>query len=186
MIYSEIVERVIQGVQRVKPDISRARLTMQIDAAFPQINSQVSEAFAARENKRPLLGRVFPSVSFIAGEADLPSSVLEKYLTDASLTITFNGALTRLDYVWPYTDFSRNREPRLGCWAVNGQTVYAKTPSPVVPYTGTGILVAIASPAVPTSASATYGGPDDMIPELIDALIEFLLGKTEDEAAEAA
>lgn len=186
MIYSEIVERIIQGVQRVKPDASRARLTLQIDAAFPQINSQVSEAFAADEDRRPLLGRVFPSVSFASGEAALPSGVLEKYLKDASLTITFNGSLTRLDYVWPYTDFSRNREPRLGCWAANGQTIYAKTPSPVAAYAGTGILVAIASPAVPTSASATYAGPDDMLPELIDAFIEYLLGKTEEVAAESA
>lgn len=185
MIYSEITERILQGVLRVKPDASRARLTMQIDAAFPQINSQVSEAFAAREDKRSLLGRVFPSVSFTSGEAALPSGVLEKYLKDASLTITFNGSLTRLDYVWPYTDFSRNRDSRLGCWAVNGQTLYAKTPAPVTAYSGTGILVCIASPALPTSAGATYVGPDDFIPELIDAFIEYLLGKTEESAAEA-
>lgn len=184
--YAQIVESIIQGVLREKPDASRARLTMQIDAAFPQINSQVSEAFAAREDKRPLLGRAFSSVTFDAGEASLPANILEKYLKDASLTITFNGALTRLDYVWPYTDFSRNREPRLGCWAVNGQTLYAKTPSPVSNYDGTGIMVAIASPVVPTSAGATYAGPDDLLPELIDAFIEYLLGKTENESAESA
>lgn len=183
LIYSEVVERIIQGVQRVKPDASHARLTMQIDAAFPQIDNEVSEAFAADEDKRPQLGRVFASVSFTAGEAALPAGVLGNYLKDASLTITFNGSLTRMDYVWPYTDFSRNREPRLGCWAVNGSTIYAKTPSPVANYTGTGILVAIASPDIPTSAGATYVAPADYVSELIEAFIEYLLGKTEEAAA---
>lgn len=184
MLYSEVVERIIQGVQRSRPDASRGRLTTEIDAAFPQINSQVSEAFAAREDKRPLLGRVFASVTFSAGSATMPAGVLEKYLKDASLTITFNGALTRLSYRWPYTDFDRNGESRLGYWAANGTTLKAKTPSPVIPYVGTGILVAIASPAIPTTASDPFVAPEDYTPEFIATFIEYLLGKTEDKAAE--
>lgn len=184
MLYSEIVERVVQGVLRVKPDASRARLTMQIDAAFPQINSQVSEAFAAQEDKRALL-RKNVALVFVNGSISFPSNVLRKYLAkDATLVL---GTGEKADLKEPYDDFLRNLDGRLAYWAFNNAVLSAKNSEAngSGPYAGNATLTCLASPDVPATPATAYAGPDDMVPELIDALISFALGgKTENEAAE--
>jgi hypothetical protein len=182
VLYSEIVERVIQGVVRIKPDVSRARLTMQIDAGFSQINSQVSEAFAAREDKRSLLRKNVPLV-FVNGSIGFPSNVLRKYLKDATLVLSTGEKAALIE---PYDDFLRVRDNRLPWWAFNDSVLSAinSAVNGGSAYAGNATLTCLATPDAPATPATAYAGPDDMIPELIDALISFALGKTENEAAE--
>lgn len=190
MVYAEIAERIIQGVLRSIPDASRASLTMQIDAAFPQINRQVSEEFAGRENNRPLMRRTF-SLTFVAGIAVLSDLVLKKYLMDARLSAPVVVGDTPLvfDYV-DAADYDRIRQLRLGKWKVEGSTITAEYPADsaagAVPFVGNAFFNCVACPDVPATAATVYAGLPDMVPELIDAGIQFLLGQTANKAADEA
>lgn len=183
MTYEEIIERAVQGALRESP-ITVDRLRVMAEAAFPQINSQVAEAFAAREDKRSLLRKNIP-LDFVDGSIGIPAGVLKKYLKDATLVLSTNE---KAAFIEPYDDFLRVRDSRLPWWAFNNSVVSAinSASGGGGVYVGPATLTCIASPDIPATFTTAYAGPDDMIPELIEALISFLLGKTEDEAAETA
>lgn len=188
MVYAEIVERILQGVLRVNPKASRGALTMQIDAAFPQLNRQVSEEFAGRETFRPLMRRTF-SLTFAGGTANLNDLVLKKYLEDARLSVPVvsGDPPTCFEYV-DAADYDRTRDGRLGKWKVEGSTITAEMPADsedgAIPYVGNAFLNCVACPEVPATSATVYAGLSDMLPELIDAGIQFLLGQTTNKAAD--
>lgn len=181
MTYAEIVERVIQGVMRVKPGASRAAVTMQIDAAFPQINNQVSQEYAANEDNRVVL-RKNVSLTFAGGVIAIPENVLRKYLKDATLMLS-TGEVAAL--IEPYADFLRVRDGRLPWWAFNNLVVNAinSLANGGGAYTGAATLTCIASPDIPATSATAFAAPDDYVPDLIDALILFIVGTTENQAA---
>lgn len=195
MIYGDIVERILQGVRRVRPDVLRAALTMQIDAAFPQISREVAEEFAGRERYRPLMRRTF-GLTFAAGVASIGTGtvndvILKKYMVDAKLTVTVVAGDPPLvfDYI-DSADYDRTHDPRLGKWKYEGFTgaITAEMPADSedgsVPLEGAAFLNCLVCPAVPTSPSQAYEGLPDMLPELIDAGIQFFLGQTANKAAD--
>jgi len=177
MIYSEVVEKIIQGVLRGKPDASRARLLMQIDAGFSQVDNEVAEAFAANEDKRSLL-RKDVSLVFVGGSIGIPATVLPNYLKDATLVLSTGDTAS---YIEPYADFLRARDNRLAWWSYSNLLISAKNSATNGggAYAGSATLTCIASPDIPTTASATYVAPANYLSELIETFIEYLLGKPE-------
>lgn len=173
MTYAEVIERIIQGVQAKRPELSLDRLRVQADAAFPQINNQVSEAFAADQNRREMLRRL-ENVTFTDGEADLPSTVLKKFFDDAVLSITNQRTTFRR-----YPDYARGGDSRLTTWSSYGETLFCTEAAVVgvdtTPYTGAATLLAICAPAIPATENAEFVAPDDYVPDFIDAGIAFLL-----------
>lgn len=182
MTYAEITERIVQGVRRLNPNASRAAITLQIDAAFPQINNQVSQEYAAKEDNRAILRRNVP-LTFVGGSIGIPESVLRKYLKDSTLMLS-TGEIAAL--IEPYADFLRVRDGRLPWWAFSNLLVSAKSSAANGggAYAGAATLTCIQSPDVPTTAASTFVAPDDYVPDLIDALIAFVAGKTADTAAQ--
>lgn len=156
-------------------------LTMQIDALWPQINREVSETFAGIEDNRPLMRRTF-ALTFVGGTATLSDLVLGKYLMDARLTVTVSEGDPPLvyDYI-DSVDYHRTRDSRLGKWKVDGLVITAESPADsedgAIPLVGTASFNCVACPDVPSTALTVYAGLPDMVPALIDAGINFLLGQ---------
>lgn len=181
MIYSEIIEKAIQGVLRVRPEASRARLTMQADAAFSQINDEVSITFAANEDKRALL-RKNVALVFVSGSIGIPAGVLKDYLKDATLQLSTGEVASLIE---PYADFLRVRDNRLPWWSYSNSLMSAINSATYGSgvYSGAATLTCIASPDIPVLAADTFTGPDEFTVKLINALTEYLTGKPEDDAA---
>lgn len=174
MIYSEVVERIVQGVLRAKPDASRGRLLMQIDAAFPQINDEVSNAFAANEDRRALI-RKDESLTFVGGSIGIPAGVLKDYLKDATLVLSTGDTASLIE---PYADYLRVRDNRLAWWSYSNLLVSAKnsaTNGSGGAYAGAATLTCIKSPAIPTLATDTFVAPEEFVTQFIAAFIEYLL-----------
>lgn len=188
MIYADIVERMIQGALRVRPDVSRAMLTHAADAAFFQLSRQVSEEFAGRENYRTVMRRTF-ALTFVGGTATLSELVLKKYLMDARLSVAVAVGDPPLvfDYI-DSADYARTRDPRLGKWKVEALNITAELPADsedgAIALVGSASLNCVACPDMPATPSNEYAGLPDMVPELIDAGIQFLLGQTANKAAD--
>lgn len=177
MIYSEVAERIIQGVLRAKPDVSRARLLMQIDAAFPRINQEISVAFAANEDQRPLL-RKDEALVFIGGSIGIPASVLKDYLRDATLVLSTGDTASLVE---PYADYLRVRDNRLAYWSYSNLLISAKNNATNGggAYAGAATLTCIKSPDVPTLATDTFVAPEEFVSMFTTAFIEYLLGQPE-------
>lgn len=176
MTFDELLERVVWDAQRTS-QLSPDRLRVIAEAAFPQINSEVSEAYAAKEDNRALLRKNVPLV-FVGGSITIPNNVLRKYLKDATLLLSTGEVASLIE---PYADFLRNRESRLPWWAFNDSVVSAKNSitSGGGVYVGSAALTCIASPDIPLSPIGAYTAPDDMVPDVMAALIAFLAGKPE-------
>lgn len=198
MIYSELIERVVQGVVRAVPKNAKTpdpppldRLRMRADAAFPQINSQVAEAFAGRAGHRRLL-RSEVSLTFnSSGLATLPTTVLKKFVDDFELIVTPNSGQPAIYMGYlDATEFRRTQDKRMGKWKIDGLTVTARLPGVggalVTASVASTVLSCISAPAVPAAAGEAYLAPDDMVPEVIDALINYLMGVTAENASQAA
>lgn len=182
MLYSEVVERIVQGVLRAKPDASRARLLMQIDAAFPQVNNQVSQEYAAEEESRKVL-RKDVALVFVGGSTGIPSNVLLKYLRDSTLVLSAGVVASMVE---PYADFLRVRDGRLAYWAYSNLLISARdlASNGGGSYSGAATLTCIASPDIPALATDPFTAPDDYVPDLIDALIKFLVGNSASQSAQ--
>lgn len=178
MQYSELRERVVQGVIRglpVSPPLDRIRAVF--DASFFMINSQVAEVFAQKEAHRELL-RTPKTLTFTAGEAAIPSDVLKKYIEDG--TFLPNYSYRR------FPDYQRTYDRRLGYWTNIGEVIRAKKPTSGAVLTGDADTTFICSPPVPISESAEYDAPDDFVPELLDAATQFILGQMLEMASQTA
>lgn len=177
MLYSEVVGKTIQGVLRAKPDASRGRLLMEIDAAFPRINDEVSNAFAANEDRRALL-RKDESLTFIGGSVGVPTRVLKDYLKDATLVLSTGDTASLVE---PYADYLRVRDNRLAWWSYSNLLISAKNSATNGggAYAGAATLTCIKSPAVPTLATDVFVAPEEFVSMFIAAFIEYLLGKPE-------
>ena len=162
----------------IPPPLDRIRA--QFDAAFFAINSTVAQTYAADEGRRELL-REAVDLTFTAGDSAIPERTLKAYIEDA----TFYVAGKRYSFR-RYPDFQRGGDPRLGLWTQVGETIKAKTPQPVVPFSGTGAFTSICSPPIPATESAEFVAPDDYYPDLIAAMIQYILGQTMETAAQTA
>lgn len=181
MDYKTVREQVVQDVIRNNPNpLPLDLLRAQFDAAFFEVNSQVSEAFAAKEGKRELL-RAPKTLTFTTGDADIPTDVLKKYIRDG----TFLVGATRYSYR-RYPDFIRPTDARLGYWTNIGETFKAIVPVTRAALTGTATATFICSPAVPATESAVYAAPEDFIPDFIAAMTQFILGQPLDVASKTA
>jgi hypothetical protein len=180
MTFDEILDRAVWGAQRVSK-LPADHLRVMAEAGFPQINSQVSEAYAAKEDSRSLLRKDVPLV-FVGGTISIPDSVLRKYLQDSTLVLSTGETASLIE---PYADFLRVRDGRLPWWAYSNLLISAKNSLPQGggAYAGNATFTCIASPDVPASASVVYSAPADMVPDVIDALISYLAGKSENVAA---
>lgn len=180
MTFDEILERAVWGAQRVSK-LPPERLRVIAEAAFPQINDAVAERFAADEGKRSILRTVF-ALTFAGGTATLTATPLRQYIKDAKLSVAVVAGDPPLvfNYV-DAVDYDRNGDPRLGKWKIEGLVVTAERPASVV-LTGAASFSCIAAPAVPATPSTTYAGDGEMVPELIEALTNHLIGQDEDEA----
>lgn len=181
MIYSEIRERVIEGVIRRSPNPPPLdRLRMIFDASFFTVNSEVADAFAARNDRRELL-RVVDSVTFTAGSAPMPTNVLMKFIGDCTLAVgTAHYGFRK------YPDYIRGHDQRLGAWTQIGESLLADKPSNAGVLTGAATFSSIQSPAVPATEGATFVAPTDYLPELIDAMVNYILGQPAESAAQSA
>jgi hypothetical protein len=185
--YKYIREQVVQGVIRsasqarnpvVPPPLDRIRA--QFDAAFFSVNSQTAQAYAARENQREML-RVGRTLTFVSGDADLPTDTLKSYMDDCTLVVTGKHYSFRR-----YPQWLRTGDTRLGYWTEIGDTVKAKTPVTGVAFSGSAAFSSIESPPVPATEDAEFVAPDDYVPDLIAALVQYILGQTMEQAAETA
>lgn len=196
--YAEIREMVVQGVIRAAATIPKKpidpppldRVRAVFDASFFSLNSQVSEAFAADNNKRELL-RVAQTLTFTAGTATLPTDVLKKFIQDATFTTTPATGEPQAYYGFRrYPDFIRGCDPRLGAWTQIGESLMATTPATIgsgaVPLTGNANFSSINSPTVPATEDADYDVPEDFVPDFIAAMTQYILGQTLDQSAETA
>lgn len=180
MTYAEIVERALVQVQQKQPAFDWDRLRVAIDSAFFQINSTTAEVFAAVDSKREML-RAARTLTFTDGSATLSSDVLKKYIEDGTFTVT--GA--KYSYR-SYPDFLRAYDRRLGYWTLIGETLRAKKPINGIPLTGDVDTTFIQSPPVPALQNSTFVAPDDYLPELIGALVQYALGQIQQQAAATA
>lgn len=182
--YKYIVTEILDGVirQSINPP-SQDRIRSAIDASFFTINSQVSEAFAAKESNRELL-RASNDITFTAGSGALPDNVLKKYIEDATFVVS--ATPTKKYSFRRYPDFIRGGDTRLGYWTTIGETIKAKTPQPVANFAGTGTLTSICSPDIPLTENDEFVAPSDFYPDFISAMVNFILGQTADQAAETS
>lgn len=181
MIYSEIRERVIEGVIRRSidpPPLDRIRMVF--DASFFTINSEVADAFAARNDRRELL-RAVESVTFTAGSAPMPTNVLMKFIEDCTLAV----GTTRYGFR-KYPDYVKGHDRRLGAWTTIGESILADKPLGAGALSGAADFSSIQAPPVPASESATFVAPTDYLPELISALVEYILGQQAQVASKSA
>ncbi len=180
--YKSVVTQILEGVQRQSANpLSQDRIRAVIDASFFSINSQVSEAFAARESNRELL-RVSNDISIVSGSATLPSNVLKKYVEDATFVVA--ATPTKKYSFRRYPQWLRTGDTRLGYWTTIGDAIKVKTPQPVnATPTLTATFTSICSPSIPTTETAEFACPDDFLPDFINAFIQFILGQTADMAA---
>lgn len=181
MIYSEIRERVTEGVVRQStnpPPLDRIR--MLFDASFPQVNSDVSERFASQNNERDLL-RASHSLTFTAGSAAIPTEVLKKFMEDGTFTVpsTPNAVYGYLKY----PQFLRGCDPRLGAWSFIGESLVATKPQNGGALTSPATFTAITSPSIPADEDDEFDAPSDYIPDLIAAMVQYILGQIAQEAA---
>lgn len=181
--YSEIRERCVEGVIRSStnpPTLDRVRMVF--DASFFQINSQVSEAFASRNDRRELL-RTVQTLTFTAGSATLPSDVLKKYAGDMTLAVG-----TTIYGFRKYPDYIRGSDPRLGAWSSIGESLLATKPVAAGGgnLSGSATFSSINSPPVPATEDADFVVPEDFLPEFVDAMVQYILGQTVNVAAETA
>lgn len=181
MIYSEIRERVIEGVIRQSTDPPPLdRLRMIFDASFFQVNSLVADAFAARNDRREML-RVVDALTFAAGTVAIPSNVLMKFIADCTLTVG-----TTLYGFRKYPDYLRGGgDARLGKWTTIGENLFAIKPLGAGVLTGAASFSSIQAPPVPATESAEFVAPEDFLPEFIDAMINYILGQQAKVAAES-
>lgn len=179
--YAYIREQVVQGVIRRSPNpppLDRIRAIF--DASFFTINSEVADAFAARNDRRELL-RVVDSVTFTAGSAPMPTNVLMKFITDCTLAVgTAHYGFRK------YPDYIRGHDQRLGAWTSIGESLLADKPSNAGVLTGAADFSSIQAPPVPATESATFVAPEDYLPELISAMVEYILGQSAEVASETA
>lgn len=178
MLYSEVVERIVQGVLKAKPDASRARLLMQIDAAFPRINKEVSIAFAVDEDKRALI-RKDESLTFVGGSIGIPAGVLKDYLRDATLVLSTGDTASLVE---PYADYLRTRDNRLAYWSYSNLLISAKNNATNGggAYAGTATLTCLKSPDVPTLATDAFVAAEEFVVLFTTTFIEYLLGKIDE------
>lgn len=180
--YAFIREQVVQGVARAQmPNpLPLDRIRMQFDAAFFSVNSQTAQAYAAREAQREML-RVVRDLTFVAGSAAVPTETLKSYVDDCTLTITGKKYSFRR-----YPEWLRTGDTRLGYWTQVGDTLKAKTPATGSAYSGSASFSSIESPPVPDTEDDEFVAPADYVPDLIAALIQYILGQTIAVAAETA
>lgn len=179
--YKYIVTQILDGVIRQSPNPpSQDRIRSAIDASWFSINSQVSEAFAAKESNRELL-RASNDITFTAGSGALPTNVLKKFIEDATFVVSTTP--TKHYSFRRYPDFIRGGDTRLGYWTTIGESIKAITPQPVTNFAGTGTLTSICSPAIPDTEDDEFVAPDDFVPDFIQAFVQFILGQTADMAA---
>lgn len=179
--YSTIREMTVQGVIRNSPNpppLDKIRAIF--DASFFSLNSQVSEAFAAKNDKRELL-RVVGTLTFTAGSATVPTDTLKKFIQDATLTVG-----TTIYGFRKYNDYIRGHDPRLGAWTQIGESLLANKPQNAGVLTGSASFSSIQSPPVPATESATFDVPEDYVSDFVQAMVQFILGQTADEAAATA
>lgn len=181
MTFDEILDRVSWGVKR-NSSLAIEQIRVIAESAFPQINNQVSQEYAAKEDNRAILRKDVPLV-FVGGSIGIPENVLRKYLKDSTLMLS-TGEIAA--FIEPYADFLRVRDGRLAWWSFNNLLVSARnsTANGGAAYAGAATLTCIASPDIPATASTTFAAPDDYLPDLVDALIVFVAGKTADTAAQ--
>lgn len=179
--YSEIRERCVEGVVRQStnpPPLDRIR--MLFDASIFTVNSDVSERFASQNNERDLL-RASHSLTFTAGSAVIPSEVLKKYAEDGTLTVpsTPNAVYGYLKY----PQFIRGCDKRLGAWSFIGESIVAIKPQTGAVLASPATFTAITSPSIPADEGDEFDAPEDYVSDLINALIQFILGQISQEAA---
>lgn len=193
-------------MQGALPEVNRPveHLRVEIEAAFPQINGEVSELYAGRESRRnsmrntisvtfdtasqgPLTPLGLPLVS--QNGTILPDAVIRRYLRDGKLVVTPNAGEPPIimTYIEPYANILADLDPRLGYWADNDEILYSRLPlvsSLTIPYAAS--LTTVMAPPIPASAGAQYAGPPDLLPEVIHAGISFLMGTVERPTTELA
>jgi len=151
---------------------------MQIDAAFPRINDEVSNRFAANEDQRALI-RKDESLTFVGGSIGIPAGVLKDYLKDATLVLS-TGEVASL--VEPYADYLRTRDGRLAWWSYSNLLISAKSSAMNGggAYAGAATLTCIKSPDIPTLATDPFVAPEEFLTMFASVFIEYLLGQPEE------
>lgn len=181
MIYSEVRERVVEGVVRQSPNPPALdRVRMIFDASIFAVNSDTSERFASQNNERDLL-RASHSLTFTAGSAAIPSEVLKKYIEDGTFIVpsTPNAVYGYLKY----PQFLRGCDPRLGAWSFIGESIVAVKPQTGAVLASPATFTAITSPSIPATESEEFDAPSDYLPDLIAAMVQYILGQIAQEAA---
>lgn len=182
LTYATIRETVVQGVVRASmPNpLPLDRIRMQFDAGFFTINSTVSEAFAADESRRELL-RGIDTVTFAGGDAAIPTSTLKKFIEDCTLVVS------GVQYSYRrYPQWLSGSSRQLGLWTQAGETLKAKTKVPVVAVNGAATFSSIKSPDVPTTENDDFVAPEDFVPDLINAMTQYILAEIAEKAAQTA
>ncbi len=190
--YAYVREQVVQGVIRaaaasprtplVPPSLDRIRA--QFDAGIFSINSQTAQAYAAQESRRELL-RASNDITITSGSGTLPTSTLKAFIEDSTFVVA--ATPTKKYSFRRYPQWLRTGDTRLGYWTNIGETIKVKTPQPVsVTPTLTATFTSICSPDIPATENATFVAPDDYLPDLIAAMIQYILGQTMEMAAQTA
>ncbi len=189
--YAYIREQVVQGVIRaasasprtplVPPSLDRIRA--QFDAGIFSINSQTSQAYAAQESRRELL-RASNDITITSGSGTLPTNTLKGYIEDATFIVA--ATPTKKYSFRRYPQWLRTGDTRLGYWTNIGETIMVKTPAPVTSPTVTATFTSICSPDIPVTEDDEFVMPDDYAPDLIAAMVGYILGLSMEEAAQTA
>lgn len=182
--YASIREQVVQGVIRgsLANPIPLDRIRAQFDAGIFSINSQTSQVYAGKENNREML-RTSTDLTFVSGDSTLPTNTLKGYMEDCTFSVS--GSTVKYSFR-RYPDWLRGGDPRLGLWTTIGEAIKAKTPTPVTAVTGTGVFSYIGSPEIPATEDDEFVAPEDYLPDLIAAMIQYILGQSMQEASATA
>ncbi len=190
--YKYVREQIVQGVLRaaatsprtpiIPPSLDRVRA--QVDAAWFSINSQTAQAYAAQESRRELL-RASNDITITSGSGTLPTNTLKGYIEDATFVVA--ATPTKKYSFRRYPQFLRTGDTRLGYWTNIGETIKVKTPQPVsLTPSLTATFTSICSPDIPATEDAEFVAPEDYIPDLIAAMVQYILGQTMEMAAQTA
>lgn len=171
MTYAEIIERASLAVKNLFPSEALPRIRVAVEAQFTPTLREVAQAFAGT-SKGDQLRQDVP-LTFASGFATTPDKVLLKYLKHARLFTSDANAY--YSHESEGADLA-NLDRRLGYWKITGTTIEARMPMDGSFLDGSATLDAVCVPDTPTLAADPFTGPEDIIPEFIDALAAKVAG----------
>lgn len=197
MIFRELLDRsILEATRGLDPQtVALYDLDGMAENLYPQVAQDVASRLAKDPSLRHMLRRTV-SVSLSAGYGVLPDEVLSEYMDESSIydpTVLANDPLMTYDSEW--MDFVRDRETRLGHYALKGsdgadRTIGWRNPNQLyaatLTKTGNVNLNVPCTPAIPAASTDPILVPDEITTEIQNILAQRIRGQIDKDTVEQA